>query len=431
MKRFFKMLMISTALFYTICGMLWAGALNPTAPPSDTGSAMYTLEDLYNRLDTGAAGTKRTGNFTEPTNPAASTGYSLDEIMAKMPAADNANGAAPGDVLLGKTFFALNTEGVWGPTTGTLVEPIEPTEGNILEVRTQEDFDAIFNQGPSTAIATNSTILLYPLKDSTPYLLKNTVTIHSGVSIVGFNPQATRVIKESAFCRFELIGSAPTPVTGVQFTGWTFDGNKLVANNNGGAIYLQYAKDCKFNCHLINHFTTGNGGAIYGEFDSNGFFTAKGIEAKFINSCQAIGVNWSSNVDQRTGGGAAYGLTDSTIYAENCRAVYGGAVAECDRSTVIAKGCMAELAGGAASRCDQLRLTAINCTAGQKGGGAYYCSDLSAEGFWIDNNSMEGPHIYASNNLTGPDEERHYWKGDYIGRRVNLDTGTVWRTDNE
>ena len=39
----------------------FAGELDSPAAPDDAGSARYTLEDLYNRLDTGAEGTKRAG----------------------------------------------------------------------------------------------------------------------------------------------------------------------------------------------------------------------------------------------------------------------------------------------------------------------------------------------------------------------------------
>jgi len=50
---------------------------NPPGPPETTSS--YTLEDIYNRLDTGAAGTP--GAFTEPSSgPTMGTMHTLDEI---------------------------------------------------------------------------------------------------------------------------------------------------------------------------------------------------------------------------------------------------------------------------------------------------------------------------------------------------------------
>jgi hypothetical protein len=53
---------------------------------------MPTLEDLFNRLVSGADFTLRS-TFTEPTAGPGPTGYSLTEIMAVAPSADNTNGA--------------------------------------------------------------------------------------------------------------------------------------------------------------------------------------------------------------------------------------------------------------------------------------------------------------------------------------------------
>jgi hypothetical protein len=57
-----------------------AGDLNPVSGPSDTGSAMYTLDDIYNRLSDNILGTKRTGSFEEPSADPGSTGHTLDDI---------------------------------------------------------------------------------------------------------------------------------------------------------------------------------------------------------------------------------------------------------------------------------------------------------------------------------------------------------------
>jgi hypothetical protein len=90
---------------------------------------MVTLEQIYDRLDTGAADTKMT-SFTEPSSgPGTGTMHSLDEILAIAPAADQANGAAPGDVLNGKTYWGLRTNGMWGQQTGTLPNAVVPKTG--------------------------------------------------------------------------------------------------------------------------------------------------------------------------------------------------------------------------------------------------------------------------------------------------------------
>ena len=92
-----------------------AGSLEPVGVPTAAESQMYTLEQIYNRLNTGAAATKRT-EFTGPGSGPASTGHSLDDIMGKAPVV-NANGASVGDVVAGKI---LGTDiRRMGPPTGT------------------------------------------------------------------------------------------------------------------------------------------------------------------------------------------------------------------------------------------------------------------------------------------------------------------------
>ncbi|MBI5583218.1 MAG: DUF1566 domain-containing protein [Deltaproteobacteria bacterium] len=94
-----------------------AGNLEPIVGPTEAGSQMYTLEEIYNRLNTGASGNKMT-SFTDPgSGPTTGTMHTLDEIMGKAPVLD-ANGASVGDVVAGKTFWGL-TSGEWGPRTGT------------------------------------------------------------------------------------------------------------------------------------------------------------------------------------------------------------------------------------------------------------------------------------------------------------------------
>jgi hypothetical protein len=65
----------------SLCGLgAQAGSLNAPAGPNDGGSAMYTITDVYNRIDDGTAGTKRTGTFTEPAAAPGATGYTLNQL---------------------------------------------------------------------------------------------------------------------------------------------------------------------------------------------------------------------------------------------------------------------------------------------------------------------------------------------------------------
>jgi hypothetical protein len=68
----------------TLCAVTArAGSLDAPAAPTAPGSALYTLEDVYNRLSTNTQGTKRAGSFTEPAAAPAPTGHTLDEVYAK------------------------------------------------------------------------------------------------------------------------------------------------------------------------------------------------------------------------------------------------------------------------------------------------------------------------------------------------------------
>ena len=96
-----------------------AGDLDAPAVPNDPSSSMYTLQSLCDRLDTGATGARRSAPFAEPAMGPGPTMCMLNDIMGKMPALDDTNGATPDDVLTGKTFWGLNS-GAWGTQTGAI-----------------------------------------------------------------------------------------------------------------------------------------------------------------------------------------------------------------------------------------------------------------------------------------------------------------------
>ena len=59
---------------------LLAGSLEPSVGPTAPGSQMYTLEQIYNRINNGVVATKMT-TFTEPSSgPTAGTMHTLEEI---------------------------------------------------------------------------------------------------------------------------------------------------------------------------------------------------------------------------------------------------------------------------------------------------------------------------------------------------------------
>ena len=99
-----------------------AGSLEPADPPGSTSS--YTLEDIYRRLDTGAATTQST--FTEPgSGPGTGTMHTLNDVMAIAPSLNDRSGATAADVVSGKTFWGLTVSG-WGLQTGTAATNPDP-----------------------------------------------------------------------------------------------------------------------------------------------------------------------------------------------------------------------------------------------------------------------------------------------------------------
>ncbi len=95
--------------------MFTAAAQN--GPETDSS---YTLDDIYNRLDSGRTGSK--GTFLEPAaGPGGSSvRKSIDDIMEKAPAS-NDSAASGHNVVQGKTFWSLDTNS-WGVMTGTMPE---------------------------------------------------------------------------------------------------------------------------------------------------------------------------------------------------------------------------------------------------------------------------------------------------------------------
>lgn len=117
---------------------VWAGPVDSPAPPNGTNS--YTLEDLYNRLDSGADGSQ--SSFTEPgAGPGTGTMHTLNEIMAVAPAQDPANSALAGQVLAGRTYWGLGTGARWGTFVGTRPFTPLPRTGQTTSYEPGDDGD--------------------------------------------------------------------------------------------------------------------------------------------------------------------------------------------------------------------------------------------------------------------------------------------------
>ena len=81
-----KSMLVTVSVFVLIGGNAWAagsGTTNAPAATNDAGSAMWTLNDIYNVLNTRTTNVaQRTGGFTEPSaGPANGIMYTLNDIM--------------------------------------------------------------------------------------------------------------------------------------------------------------------------------------------------------------------------------------------------------------------------------------------------------------------------------------------------------------
>ncbi len=111
--RFF----ITLGICLSISLSAFAGDINPPSAPD--ANSMFTIENVYQRLIDGTPGSLHNG-FANPLVGPGSTMHSVNQIMEKLPAKDDANGANPEHIMAGKTYWGL-TSGKWGKQTGTMV----------------------------------------------------------------------------------------------------------------------------------------------------------------------------------------------------------------------------------------------------------------------------------------------------------------------
>ena len=118
-------------------GIALAGSPDSTGEPSATSS--YSLEDLYQRLNTGAAGSSDV--FAEPsTAPGTGTMHTINQMMAIAPAVDNTNGATSDDVVAGATYWGLRDD-AWGLQIGERAAAPVPKTGQTVPHTTGDDGD--------------------------------------------------------------------------------------------------------------------------------------------------------------------------------------------------------------------------------------------------------------------------------------------------
>jgi hypothetical protein len=121
-------------------GRASAGGTDPPGDPNSIGAQMVSLDQIYQRLNTGASGTVATA-FVEPSTPPISgTMHTLNEIIGIAPAVDNTNGATRANVLAGKKFWGL-TSGQWALQTGTAAPAGVGKSGQTTKFANRDDGD--------------------------------------------------------------------------------------------------------------------------------------------------------------------------------------------------------------------------------------------------------------------------------------------------
>jgi len=78
--RYVNWIVVLFVVFFFFPMAAVAGNLDSPAAPANPASAMYTMQDVYNRIDNGTEGTKRGGAFTEPGGGPSPTGKTLDDL---------------------------------------------------------------------------------------------------------------------------------------------------------------------------------------------------------------------------------------------------------------------------------------------------------------------------------------------------------------
>lgn len=195
---------------------LFAGDLTPpNTNPNNAAGAMFTLEDIYNRLQSGAMGAARAGSFVEPTaGPTSGTGRTLNEIMNVAPVVDNSNGAQSAQVLQGRTYWGL-VDANWGLQTGTMVNV---GAQNITPGTTAQTITAGFHNG-SGAVAGDADLVAG--------------NIRSGITIFGVDGDTNVVDTSSGTAtEAEIAAGAVAWVDGSEITGILSGG----CNCSGGIL---------------------------------------------------------------------------------------------------------------------------------------------------------------------------------------------------
>lgn len=226
-------------LFFSMTVSVLAGSLEPPAKPSEPASAMFTLEDLYNRLNSGVAGSKRSGGFVRPTAGPGVVGKSINDVMTIAPK-KQVNGVKRENVACGKTFFGLR-DGAWGQQMGIGGCP-PPTD---VKVTASQNKQAIISWSPVTGakayhlyVATQAGLTQYNYTELSGTTLKQNVS--SPYTLTGLTNGVTyylTVATETAAGEGLSAAVTTTPA----FVRFTANSDGTVTDHGKGLLLLKNA----------------------------------------------------------------------------------------------------------------------------------------------------------------------------------------------
>jgi hypothetical protein len=211
-----------------------AGNLDNAAAPT-AGSGMPNTTEIYDRLDTGAI-FPISVTFREPVaSPTIGTGKTLADIQGKLPVPDNTNGAVVGEVLTGKTFWGLRTDGTWGPQAGTIITrpPSNATVSQPAGYYAAFDLSVVDTNLKSSNILKNTTI--FGIAGSSTVMETST-----GTSAASDIKSGKTAFVNGALVTGTLYGGYTCSGT-MNGTRWCDNGNGTVRDMTTGLIWLKDA----------------------------------------------------------------------------------------------------------------------------------------------------------------------------------------------
>ncbi|MBF0439763.1 MAG: DUF1566 domain-containing protein [Magnetococcales bacterium] len=236
-KRFAWSMIVLLSFLLAVSVM--AGSLEAPGKPSEASCAMFTLEDIYSRLNTGTLGSKRTGGVVMPTSGPAVIGKNTNEIMAVAPTF-NRKRAKQEDMACGKTFWGLAV-GVWGPQTGTAGCP-PPTNIQVTGAQNGQAVISWTAVSGATAYnlygATQSGVNKYNHTSLLGSILKQNIT--SPYTLTGLTNGTTYYLVVSAVSSGGE-GLAAAVTTTPVYERFIANGNGTVTDSETGLILLQNA----------------------------------------------------------------------------------------------------------------------------------------------------------------------------------------------